>query len=83
MEQRDSRRSEPYLEDGLRDATKNLAEVQGTGLVLGDGLAGDHLDKVLTCKKVVDILAPDASDADFGLAMSGIKPTKGGEGAHE
>ena len=33
--------------------------------------------------KVVDILAPDASDADFGLAMSGIKPTKGGEGAHE
>ena len=33
--------------------------------------------------KVVDILAPDASDADFGLAMSGIKPTKGGEGAYE
>lgn len=24
--------------------------------------------------KVVDILAPDASDADFGLAMSGIRP---------
>ena len=24
--------------------------------------------------KLVDILAPDASDADFGLAMSGIKP---------
>ncbi len=33
--------------------------------------------------RVVDVLAPDASDADFGLAMSGIKPTKGGEGAHE
>ena len=32
--------------------------------------------------KVVDILAPDASDADFGLAMSGIKPDdQGGEGA--
>ena len=32
--------------------------------------------------KLVDILSPDASDADFGLAMSGIKPdehrTKGG-----
>ena len=24
--------------------------------------------------KLVDILAPDASDADFGLAMSGIRP---------
>ena len=24
--------------------------------------------------KLVDVLAPDASDADFGLAMSGIKP---------
>lgn len=24
--------------------------------------------------KLVDILSPDASDADFGLAMSGIKP---------
>ena len=23
---------------------------------------------------VVDILAPDSSEADFGLAMSGIKP---------
>ena len=33
--------------------------------------------------KLVDILSPGASDADFGLAMSGIKPTKGGEGAHE
>ena len=32
--------------------------------------------------RLVDILSPDASDADFGLAMSGIKPdehrTKGG-----
>ena len=26
--------------------------------------------------KLVDILAPDASDADFGLAMSGIKPSE-------
>ena len=25
---------------------------------------------------VVDVLAPDASDADFGLAMSGIKPSE-------
>ena len=25
--------------------------------------------------KLVDILAPSASDADFGLAMSGIKPS--------
>ena len=24
--------------------------------------------------KLVDILSPNASDADFGLAMSGIKP---------
>lgn len=24
--------------------------------------------------RLVDILSPDASDADFGLAMSGIKP---------
>ena len=32
--------------------------------------------------KLVDILPPDASDADFGLAMSGIKPAehkKGGD----
>ena len=32
--------------------------------------------------KLVDILPPDASDADFGLAMSGIKPSehkKGGD----
>ena len=31
---------------------------------------------------MVDILPPDASDADFGLAMSGIKPSehkKGGD----
>ena len=26
--------------------------------------------------KLVDVLAPDASDADFGLAMSGIKPSE-------
>ena len=26
--------------------------------------------------KLVDILSPDASDADFGLAMSGIKPSE-------
>ena len=26
--------------------------------------------------KLVDILAPGASDADFGLAMSGIKPSE-------
>ena len=26
--------------------------------------------------KLVDILAPNASDADFGLAMSGIKPSE-------
>ena len=26
--------------------------------------------------KLVDILPPDASDADFGLAMSGIKPSE-------
>ncbi len=36
--------------------------------------------------KVVDVLETDASDADFGLAMSGIKPEhvkkKGGE-AHD
>lgn len=31
---------------------------------------------------VVDILPVNASDADFGLAMSGIKPERGGE-AHE
>lgn len=31
---------------------------------------------------VVDVLPVDASDADFGLAMSGIKPQRGGE-AHE
>ena len=34
--------------------------------------------------KLVDILSPDASDADFGLAMSGIKPsehTEKGDGA--
>ncbi len=29
--------------------------------------------------KVVDVLPVDAADADFGLAMSGIKPQKGGE----
>ena len=29
--------------------------------------------------KLVDILAPDASDADFGLAMSGIKPSEHNE----
>ena len=28
---------------------------------------------------VVDVLPVDASDADFGLAMSGIKPERGGE----
>lgn len=33
--------------------------------------------------RVVDILSPSASDADFGLAMSGIKPVKGGQDAHE
>ena len=43
---------------------------------------GDRI-AIIAEGKVVDILAPDASDADFGLAMSGIKPTKGGEGAHE
>lgn len=32
--------------------------------------------------KVVDVLPVNASDADFGLAMSGIKPERGGE-AHE
>ncbi len=32
--------------------------------------------------RVVDILPVNASDADFGLAMSGIKPERGGE-AHE
>jgi simple sugar transport system ATP-binding protein len=26
--------------------------------------------------KLVEILKPDASDADFGLAMSGIKPSE-------
>ena len=30
--------------------------------------------------EVVDTLAPDASDADFGLAMSGIKPGEHKEG---
>ncbi len=30
--------------------------------------------------KVVDVLPPDSSDADFGLAMSGIKPGKGADG---
>lgn len=30
--------------------------------------------------KVVDVLPPDSSDADFGLAMSGIKPEKGADG---
>ena len=29
--------------------------------------------------KLVDILSPDASDADFGLAMSGIKPSEHNE----
>ena len=29
--------------------------------------------------KLVDILSPDASDADFGLAMSGIKPSEHAE----
>ena len=29
--------------------------------------------------KLVDILSPDASDADFGLAMSGIKPSEHSE----
>ena len=29
--------------------------------------------------KLVDILAPDASDADYGLAMSGIKPSEHNE----
>lgn len=29
--------------------------------------------------KLVDILAPNASDADFGLAMSGIKPSEQGK----
>lgn len=32
--------------------------------------------------KVVDVLPVNASDADFGLAMSGIKPERGGE-THE
>lgn len=32
--------------------------------------------------KVVDVLPVNSSDADFGLAMSGIKPERGGE-AHE
>lgn len=37
-------------------------------------------DRVVIVSKgaVVDILPPDASDADFGLAMSGIKPEKEG-----
>ena len=26
--------------------------------------------------KLVDILSPQASDADYGLAMSGIKPSE-------
>ena len=29
--------------------------------------------------KLVDILEPNASDADFGLAMSGIKPSEHAE----
>lgn len=29
--------------------------------------------------KLVDILSPDAADADYGLAMSGIKPSEGKE----
>ncbi|NLF28774.1 MAG: sugar ABC transporter ATP-binding protein [Clostridiales bacterium] len=32
--------------------------------------------------QVVDILPPDSPDADFGLAMSGIKPTEGGMPEH-
>ena len=37
-------------------------------------------DRVVIVSKgaVVDILPPDASDADFGLAMSGIKPEREG-----
>lgn len=31
--------------------------------------------------KVVDVLPVNASDADFGLAMSGIRPERGGESA--
>ena len=30
--------------------------------------------------KLVDVLPPDSPDADFGLAMSGIKPEKGADG---
>jgi simple sugar transport system ATP-binding protein len=38
-------------------------------------------DRIVIVSKgeVVDILPPDAGDADFGLAMSGIKPERGGE----
>ena len=32
--------------------------------------------------EVVDVLPVDASDADFGLAMSGIKPGQEGGGKH-
>jgi hypothetical protein len=78
---------------GLRDAVpppptletlRRLNREQGISIVMVSSEQEELrsiCDRIaIVCKgAVVDILPPDAGDADFGLAMSGIKPERGGE----
>ena len=51
-----------------------LRETSVTWLALAYSLGAASMAPVMG--KLVDILSPNASDADFGLAMSGIKPSE-------